>query len=218
METKESLKEFAYRLLRKQITDCTILPGTLLSEKELGEKLGVSRTPIREALNRLEQEQLVSILPKRGVLVSEITPKMIHDIYQAREIFEPILCRALTLKVSETALLKLKQRFLDVDCNDSTALIELDRDFHDFFLRASQNSYLVQLMATLSSQNDRLRILTLQTPHRMEHTQEEHLAIIDAMLKKNPEKAEEAMRFHLIHARHSAFIFHYGDYLPQENK
>ena len=74
METKESLKEFAYRLLRKQITDCTILPGTLLSEKELGEKLGVSRTPIREALNRLEQEQLVSILPKRGVLVSEITP------------------------------------------------------------------------------------------------------------------------------------------------
>ena len=89
-EKKDSLKERAYRIIKDKIIRCEYMPGDFLNEKSLIEEIGASRTPIREALNKIEQENLVKIIPKRGVVVSEITMKDISEIFQVRECVSPM--------------------------------------------------------------------------------------------------------------------------------
>lgn len=208
--TNISLKERAYKCIKENIISCVFPPGSLLNEKDLVEQIGASRTPIREALSRLEQEQLVMILPQRGSFVTDITPKTINDVYQAREMLEPGLVRLVTPVIAEASLLEFQHRFEQLAQDDYEAAIVADSDFHNFVLKSCNNDYLIQLMENMYAQNERIRILMVRKPQRLRETTEEHLAIISAMLRRDEAGAAEAMRSHMRNARQSAIKFQYG--------
>lgn len=205
-----SLKDRAYRTIRQNIISCAFPPGCLLNEKDLVEKIGVSRTPIREALSLLAQEQMVTIVPQRGSFVSEITPKTINDVFQVREMLEPLLVRMVTPLVEERELVEFCKRFTTTAPDDYEAAMAADKEFHYFIVKASNNLYLINLMDNLYAQNERIRWVTMRLPQRMGQTTGEHLAIIDAMLLRSETKAAEAMRRHMMRARRSAFEFSAG--------
>lgn len=202
-----SLKERAYRIIKQNIVSCAFPPGSLLNEKDLVERIGVSRTPIREALNRLEQEKLVTIIPQRGSFVTEITPQVIKDVFQVREMLEPCLVGRVTPLVDAADLADFRDRFRQLAYGDYDAAISLDDDFHNFIIRASGNKYLMNLMENLYAQNERIRAIMMRMPQRLSETVDEHLAVIDAMAARDEATAMAAMRQHIISAMHMAFKF-----------
>lgn len=205
-----SLKARAYRIIRQNIISCAFPPGCLLNEKDLVDKIGVSRTPIREALSLLAQEQMVTIVPQRGSFVTEVTPITINDVFQVREMLEPLLVRMVTPIVAEGDLLEFRRRFTTTISDDYESAMAADKEFHNYIFKASNNIYLINLMDNLYAQNERIRRMAMRLPQRMGKTTGEHLAVIDAMLQRSEVKAAEAMRRHMVRARRSAFEFSSG--------
>lgn len=201
----ENLREKAYRIIKQLIINCDIPPGSALNERELVEQIGVSRTPIREALNRLEKENLVTIIPGRGSFVSSITVKEINDIYQLREIIEPYVTGMVTPSFPEERLVAYRDAFLALDQDDYDGLARLDSEFHILIIDAAENDRINQVMSNMYAQNQRLRFILTRQPARLQETVDEHMAVIEAMLARDPQQAQEAMREHLIRSRQAAF-------------
>lgn len=204
-KTDATLKEKAYKALRQMIVSCALPPGKMLNERELVEQIGVSRTPIREALHRLEMENLVTIVPQRGAFVCEITAQVIQDIYQLREMLEPQLIRMATEDMSEPVLRDFRTAFLALQPDDFDELARIDNVFHLAVVDRSGNAYLRQLMDNMYAQNERIRYHLTRLPRRLQETVAEHVGIIDAMLARKPEEAADQMREHLVKSRRAAF-------------
>lgn len=200
-----SLKEKAYRMIRESISNCTLIPGTLINEKELIELIGVSRTPIREALSRLDQENLVRIVPQRGVFVTDLTLKNIENICDTRELVEPYFARIAALKADERDLKRYEDFFIHTQEFDFETEIRTDSDFHVYVASFSDNDYLLQMMNNIYTHNNRLRRLLCRIPSRLSAAPREHLDIIRAMLQRDAEGAAEAMKDHIINSRKTAF-------------
>ncbi len=201
----ENLRERAYRIIKQRIISCQIVPGSALNERELVAVIGVSRTPIREALNRLEKENLVTIIPGRGAFVSSITVKEINDIYQLREIIEPHIIVLVTPVFPEECLLAYKRAFQALDQDDYDGLVRLDSEFHSLLMDSAENDLINQVMANMFAQNQRIRFRLTRQPARLQETVAEHLAVIEAMLARDSLRAQEAMREHLAQSRQAAF-------------
>ncbi|HWQ61813.1 MAG TPA: GntR family transcriptional regulator [Negativicutes bacterium] len=201
----ENLREKAYRIIKQRIINCQLAPGSALNERELVAEIGVSRTPIREALNRLEKENLVTIIPGRGSFVSSITVKEINDIYQLREIIEPYVTGLVTPSFPEERLAFYRDAFLALDQDDYDGLARLDSEFHFLIMDTAENDRINQVMANMYAQNQRIRFRLTRQPARLQETVDEHMAVIEAMLARDPLKAQEAMRAHLIRSRQAAF-------------
>ncbi len=205
-ESKDSsLKEKAYRIIRERIINCHFAPGSLINEKELITQLGVSRTPIREAVGRLAQENLVRIIPQRGVFVAELTVKVVGDLCEAREIIEPHFARLAAASADMAELTRYEEFLSRVLAFDSDTVIQRDLQFHRFVASHCGNEYLVQMMNSVFAQYERLRILSCRMPDRIRAAAEEHLAIIRALQARDGDKAAEAMSFHLANSRCAAF-------------
>lgn len=200
-----NLKEKAYRIIKDKIADCEYAPGEILNEESLKIEIQASRTPIREALNRLEQEKLIKIVAKKGVFVADITLKNIIDIFQVRELVDPYITAIATPLISEERLLYYKDAHLNSNINDYRSYIKLDSEFHNLIARACNNSYLMQLSENIYVQNQRVRILSTMLPKRIEESRDEHIDIISCMLERNPQKAAESMSRHLAKSKDTAF-------------
>lgn len=203
---KISLKNQAYNLIKEHIVSCEYAPGSFLIESELIRQIGASRTPIREALNKLEQENLVRILPKRGVQVCEITMSTLNDIYEVRMLMEPYIIRNYAHRLEREALEKERDRIRNSEeLYSSSAGYALDNDLHQMLINASQNTYLIGTMKQIFVQNHRLRILSgIKVKSRNDITKNEHIRIFDCLLANDIEGAAEAMRKHLINSRQAA--------------
>ncbi len=201
----ENLREKAYRIIKQLILTCAFDPGSILNERELVESIGVSRTPIREALNRLEKENLVTIIPQRGAFVSAITVKVINDIYQLREIIEPCVAAMVTPVFPAESLERYRQAFQELEPEDYDRLAKLDNELHCHIMDLAGNDFLNQVMANMYAQNERIRFRSTRLPQRSQETIDEHLAIIEAFLAREPLAAHEAMRVHLVKSRQAAF-------------
>jgi DNA-binding GntR family transcriptional regulator len=199
----ESLKSSAYTTIRNRIANCTYPPGSMLNEEILKQSLNISRTPIHDALGRLEQEGLILIKPKKGILISPLDLDEINKIYEIRMIFEPY------------ALLnygnRLDEKFLHQQyniCSLEPGLIDTfqyDDSFHTQIVQITQNRHIEECYDTITVQIQRFRRLTGVHPERLLATLGEHKAILTACLKKNWEEAAEAMRYHLIRSKDSVF-------------
>lgn len=200
-----SLREKAYEVIKNQIITGKLPPGSALNERELVAEIGVSRTPIREALNRLEKEHLVTITPQKGASVGTITPKVINDIYQLREVLEPQVISTVTPIFLEAELLDFHRRFSGLSSGEYDKLAMLDMEFHRAIIHAFGNDYLNHLMENMYTQNERIRFLSLRLPKRVSESVAEHLTIIDHMLARDSKKAAAAMRSHLANGRQAAF-------------
>lgn len=199
---KESLKEKAYRYIRESILNLRYPPGSFLDEARLVEEIGASRTPIREALNKLEQENLVRIFPKRGVLVCDLTLADLDEVYEVRLLLEPYIIRRYAAGIPAGELEAAWARAQNQDGGD---INDEDDRLHQLLADSCDNSYIRAMMARIYYQNHRIRILSdRKNQQRRPDTGAEHLRIVDHLLQGRPEEAALAMAKHLHNSKEAA--------------
>lgn len=194
-DSAKNLKQVVYEELKRRIVNCEILPGSMLTEEMLCESLNASRTPVRDAVSRLEQENLVSILPKKGIRVHRVSLNNVEELFVTRLFVEPQLVLHFGNRISDETYCRFLNDFRRTDCTREQ-LYEQDNDFHMLFPRASNNRFILAYYDIMSAQTVRYRILSDQDK-RTEVSQKEHCEICKQCLCGNWEKAAQAMREHL---------------------
>lgn len=202
IETKEngsvSLKDKTYEILKRRIINCVYPPGTLLKEREIIEELGVSRTPFRETISALMYEDLVQVIPYQGIFVSEITLRDIENLYAVRERLELYALELCMETVPESALVAGIDRLQNADAQAYTdEAMRLDENVHTLVLHYADNKLLKRMMDGLYDQMRRVRVLSTTQDQHVSCTDQEHLAILQAMLEHDADKALEVMRWHI---------------------
>lgn len=201
-----SLAKKAYAAIKEKIVTCEYPPDTVLNEVSLIEELGVSRTPIREALSRLEHENLVRIVPQRGIFVTGVSLGDVREIYQARELLEPLIIRLWGSRIPKDVLAALQEKLSRCPPDSPEHdLYTLDYELHRAIYDHCENKYFVHLLDRVFDQNQRIRILSGQIKHRLEATRDEHLEIVNRLLEGDHEGAARAMTSHLEQSRKAAF-------------
>jgi len=209
MSTKRvhSIQNQAYEYIKNKIMMCEYAPKQLLSESVLQEELGCSRTPIREAIRRLEQEGLATVLPKRGIIVSGFSVQNINAIFEVRMLVEPyaLLNYGKNLDAEEIRrFLSLFQQYQDQ--NAQMDFYQIDDEFHKFLISCLSNEYLHDLYDRIQTQNVRLRVMSGQLiDSRLSSTMREHEEIAQMCLNQDWGQAAEKMRQHLECSRASYF-------------
>lgn len=208
--SKEPLKHQAYQIIKDNIINCVYAPGTIINEECIREEVDASRTPIRDALSRLEQEGLVKILPKKGIEISKITVRELNMVYESRNLLEPYAVKNYGNRIPlETYMhyYRLYSDYLDGKIPEYS-YSGMDESFHQLFIDACDNSYFTNLYSTIGSQIRRTRILSGQTSaDRLHDTIKEHIAIVEAALKNDWKEAANAMQYHL--SRSKTVMFNY---------
>ena len=188
-------------LLRSRIVANQLPYGAKLTEEILAKELGVSRTPVREAFNRLAQEGLVTVFPGRGAFVATLSFSDMVQLLEIREALEGMAARLATSRISKTSLEKLRRQ-MEVEIrktagNRYTGYLDVDRQFHESVISASGNQHLSQLMKSLRDRIQMLRHRSVVLPGRARKSFQEHLQIIDALATRDPDLAEERIRTHI---------------------
>ncbi len=199
------LQQQAYERIKAKIIACEYAPGTLLNTLDLQARFGFSRTPIREALGRLEQEHLIRVIPKKGFIVCAFSLDTITHVFETRLVLEPYLVATYGDRVDAAALRNLRAVFSEELTLDKERFFAKDMELHALIRAACPNVYLTQPLDRISDQTRRLRKISEQQHDRIRESCAEHHALIDAMLTKNFELAAELMRRHLQASRQVAF-------------
>ena len=201
-----SLKKKAYAAIRMKIVNCEYMPDSFLNEAELMKELEVSRTPIREAVSRLEQENLVRIIPKKGIIVSSLSLSNVKEVYQVRELLEPYIIRLWGSQVPRETLAAYQDRLLKTSPETPERERHLiDYELHRIISDRCENQYFIQLLGNVYDQSQRIRILSGKLHRRLEDTRTEHVLIVERLLSGDSEGAAKAMEIHLENSRKAAF-------------
>ncbi|HHV56589.1 MAG TPA: GntR family transcriptional regulator [Firmicutes bacterium] len=196
-----SSKEKAYKLIKQAIITRAFAPGQFLSENELSNSFGVSRTPIREALQALEVEGFVTLIPHKGAQVAEISLKDLDEVYELRLVLERLAGQKLIERSNEICL----QQMTDVlgvqtelaQRHQSVEFIAADREFHLALMRAAGNERLYRFYDSLRDHLLRLGLEAIQTPGRMAQVLVEHQAILAGLKEGSYAKFNDAITAHL---------------------
>lgn len=199
-----SLEEKVYIELQEAILSEDLKKGESLTELSLSEKLGVSRTPVRSALQRLSEVGLVKIVPNRGAVVLGVTKEDILDIYRIRMRLEGLASAMAALNMSDadkkklTETVELSEFYLSK--NNTENLKELDTSFHRVIYEASGSRTLARILSDLHLNTKGYRRISLAIPGRLERTTKEHREILNAILAGDAEKADRLTSEHIEHA------------------
>lgn len=195
------LRDVVFITLRQAILRGELKPGERLMEIQLANKLGVSRTPIREAIRKLELEGLVLMIPRKGAEVAEITEKNLRDVLEVRKSLEVLAVQLACERMTPEALEELKEAakaFEDeMDSNDITKIAEADVKFHDVVYQATNNQRLIQLLNNLREQMYRYRVEYLKKNAARPTILREHQELIEYISMHNQEKAAENICTHI---------------------
>lgn len=207
LDNYKPLREIVFETLREAIINATLKPGERLMEIQLAEEMGVSRTPVREAIRKLELEGFVVMVPRKGAYVAGISMKDIADVFEIRAAMEGLAAGLAAERITEEELEQLERILVKVgECvnnNDLEQLIEVDTEFHDTLFKASRNERLVQIVSNLREQIQRFRTASLSTPGRMQFALQEHKNIVEAVSDRNVELAQTLAREHIENAENS---------------
>ena len=195
------LRDVVFNTLRQAILRGELKPGERLMEIQLANKLGVSRTPIREALRKLELEGLVNMVPRKGAEVADITEKSLRDVLEVRKALEELSVQLACEKITEEEIEELKrvaERFKDtLNDQDVTKIAEADVAFHDVIYTATDNQKLSLLLNNLREQMYRYRVEYLKKEEAYPQLIAEHEELIDNISKRNKEEATRIMCEHI---------------------
>ena len=195
------LRDVVFNTLRQAILRGELKPGERLMEIQLANKLGVSRTPIREALRKLELEGLVNMVPRKGAEVADITEKSLRDVLEVRKALEELSVELACEKITEEEIEELKrvaERFKDtLNDQDVTKIAEADVAFHDVIYTATDNQKLILLLNNLREQMYRYRVEYLKKEEAYPQLIAEHEELIDNISKRNKEEATRIMCEHI---------------------
>ena len=195
------LREVVYMTLRKAILKGEFKPGERLMEITLANRLGVSRTPIREAIRKLEHEGLVVMIPRKGAQVARITRQELNDVLEVRSSLEALAASCAAKRITDEAvesLRKAEEKFASLlENGDLTALAEADVAFHDVIYQATANRRLIQILNNLREQMYRFRIEYLKEQMVRSSLAREHERIIEAIAAHDSEAAMRLIREHI---------------------
>ena len=195
------LRDVVFYTLRKGILRGELKPGERLMEIRLASRLGVSRTPIREAIRMLELEGLVINIPRRGAQVSKITQKDLRDVLEVREGLEEMAVLLACERITETELDELyraSRQFADgIGEKDLAVLAEADENFHAIIYRSTRNDRLIQLINNLREQMYRYRVEYLKDKENRMTLIREHDLLWKSLSEHDKEGAKAAMRMHI---------------------
>jgi DNA-binding GntR family transcriptional regulator len=198
------LKEKAYSYLKEAIISGEIVPGSPISEYRLAEVLGISRTPVREALNQLELEGFLTSIPGKGMLVRAVTAEFVLEIFEYREAIEGFACRLAAMRMSEATRSELVNVFLrTTPPQDIESLLRIGDSLHSAVRNACANSTLESSLDRVRDHVKRLRLLAAKIPQRAERSFVEHQRIIEALADNDADLAETMMRDHIRSTRDS---------------
>ena len=202
-----SRADFVYDSLRDAIWEGRIARGERVREEEIARSLGVSRTPVREALQRLQRRGLLVTGPGRGLMVAELSKREVIELYAMREILEGSAARFAAERATpeEIATLYELQAQLKAAKGDPMLHTTLNRRFHQAIYEAAHNRYLMQTLESLHDSFALLRSATMRLPHRQRDSHEERRRIIAAIEKRDPILAEQEAREHIVQAQRTRF-------------
>ena len=195
------LRDVVFNTLRRAILKGELKPGERLMEIALADKLGVSRTPIREAIRKLELEGLVVMAPRKGAKVASITERDLNDVLEVRKGMEvlsiSLACKRITGEELEK-LESIERSFQSlIESGNLTELAEMDVKFHDTIYQATNNQRLVQLLNNLREQMYRYRMEYLKDIAVRRTLAEEHKAICEALRGRDESKAQNYVSVHI---------------------
>ncbi|MCD7955452.1 MAG: GntR family transcriptional regulator [Lachnospiraceae bacterium] len=195
------LRDVVFQTLRQAILRGEISPGERLMEIHLAQKLGVSRTPVREAIRMLELEGLVTTVPRKGTVVAEITVSDLEDVLEVRQALEELAVRIVCKKITKEQLAEMKglaARFREtLKGDDVVACAEADMKFHDAIYNATGNRRLIQILNNLREQMYRYRMEYLKDKSSHQILVKEHEEILQALQEQDEQKALAAISCHI---------------------
>ena len=202
------LRDVVFNTLRQAILKGELKPGERLMEIQLANKLGVSRTPVREAIRKLELEGLVLMIPRKGAEVAEITRQDMEDVLEVRTALEELAVKDACDHITDAQLSELKKASNEfkkalLEGKDLVTCADADMHFHDVILSATNNRRLIQMLNNLSEQMYRYRMEYLKDERTPKTLIEEHDAIRRALKKHDKVKAGAAIRVHIDNQKRS---------------
>ena len=195
------LRDVVFKTLRQAILKGELKPGERLLEIHLANKLGVSRTPIREAIRKLELEGLVVMVPRRGAQVAQITEKNLSDVLEVRRALDELAVELACARITEEEKQELQDACVNfenaVATKDNHKIAQADVDFHDIIFQAGRNIRLTQMVNNLAEQMYRYRFEYIKDESQHMMLVEEHRAIMENIINNRVDAAKEAICLHI---------------------
>jgi len=198
----KSLLDRAYNEIKFRIFTCRYHPGEVLSEAAISQETRIGRTPVHQAIHRLVMDGLVSIMPRKGVMVRPVSIDEAMEIIEVRLVTECYCARIAADRADESELQRLeailKSSAQMVEERDVEQMMLLDRAFHDTLARAARNGVLADILRNLHERSLRFWFISLQDPVHHRKVLEQHRALVAALRARQPDAAEIAMREHIL--------------------
>lgn len=201
LDSFRPLGEIVYEALRDAIFNQGMKPGERLMETELAEEMGVSRTPVREAIRKLELEGYVVMIPRKGAYVAGLSIKDINEVFEIRGALEALAAGLAAQRATQEEIEEMQRNvFMETtqwETSDLIRTIELDTKFHDLIYTSSRNGRLQSMIKELREQVQRFRTTTLAVPGRMKFALDEHKRIVEAIAERDVAAAQKAAYNHI---------------------
>lgn len=201
IEGYELLNQKVYRVLKESIIKGFLEPGTKLLENKIAEEMHVSRTPVREAMQKLVAEGFVKTIPNQTMIVTEVSLEDVKEVLQIRGILEGLAARIAAKKINRQEIDELEniisQMSLHVTKENLSSYCKVDDEFHNLILNICGNKWIIQIRDNLGSFIYRFRIKSLSVPGRLKHSLEEHQAIMESLKKHNSEETDRLSQIHM---------------------
>lgn len=195
------LREVIFDTLREAIIAGELKPGERLMEVKLAEKMGVSRTPVREAIRKLELEGLVDMIPRKGAHVAELSVKDIMDVLEVRASLDGLATALASERITDEEIKELKHILSQFaaysEKENLQGTIKKDVEFHDLIYRASRNERLIQISSNLREQFQRFRVIYLKDYSSSKDLIKEHDSICEAVSRRDKEAATKLAQIHI---------------------
>lgn len=196
-----SLGEIAFQTLREAILNGSLKPGQQLVETELAKEMGISKTPIREAIRRLDSEGLIEVVPHRGAVVTGFSREDYVEIYAIRSTLEALAARLAAKNITAAEIAELKEIVAEserlIKQGEYAAALDANTRLHDIIYRASRNKRLVDLLNQIGEYVHAMRLKAFKIPGQAERSLHEHKEIVEALSNGDADRASDLIRLHI---------------------
>ena len=201
LDSYQPLREVVCETLREAIRKGVLKPGERLMEIQLAEELGVSRTPVREAIRKLELEGYVIMMPRRGTYVANLSIRDVNEVFEIRTSLDSLASGLAAERITDEELERLQRLLVMIgeyiEENNMEKIVETDTEFHDILYQASRNTRLVGIIFNLREQLTRFRATSMAYPGRLKETLEEHRHLVEAIAQGDALEAQHAAEEHM---------------------
>lgn len=196
-----SLRDQAYEAIKDRIITCQFQPGECINEASVSALLGFGRTPVHQAIDRLMLEEMVDVIPRKGVIVKPVILQEIMQMIEVRMVNETQSARLAAIRAEQSHIEEMSTVIAKatraIGKQDVRSLMELDREFHLLLASATKNFELTEIIRRLNERSLRFWFISFTTPDHHQSFQRQHEALFEAVREHNADGAEDAMRIHI---------------------